>query len=94
MIGAGVASGLSTGTSADAAIRFSYGGLLSGLGADIGKKISSDFSSRIASDDNTPHDRIRYFGDPASALDLNATTVMRSMGFRWKNSSHSYKGYS
>ena len=36
--------------------------------------------------------RIRYFGDPISALDLNATTVMPSIGFRWKNSAHSYKG--
>ena len=34
---------------------------------------------------------IRYFGDPISALDFNATNVMPSMGFRWKNSAHSYK---
>ena len=36
--------------SADAAIGFSDGGLLIGLGADIGKKISSDFANRITSD--------------------------------------------
>jgi len=36
--------------------------------------------------------RIRYFGDPISALDFNATTVIPSIGFRWKNSAHSYKG--
>ena len=35
--------------------------------------------------------RIRYFGDPISALDFGSTTVMPSMGFRWKNSAHSYK---
>jgi len=35
--------------------------------------------------------RIRYFGDPISALDFNATTVMPSLSFRWKNSAHSYK---
>ena len=34
---------------------------------------------------------IRYFGDPISALDFGSTTVMPSMGFRWKNSAHSYK---
>ena len=36
--------------------------------------------------------RIRYFGDPISALDFNATNVTPSIGFRWKNSAHSYKG--
>ena len=35
---------------------------------------------------------IRYFGDPISALDFNATNVTPSIGFRWKNSAHSYKG--
>ena len=35
--------------------------------------------------------RIRYFGDPISALDFGSTTVMPSLGFRWKNSAHSYK---
>ena len=36
--------------------------------------------------------RIRYLGDPISALDFNATNVTPSIGFRWKNSAHSYKG--
>ena len=36
--------------------------------------------------------RIRYFGDPISALDFNATNVMPSLGFRFNNSAHSYKG--
>ena len=79
------------GASADSAIGFSDGGLLTGLGADIGKKISTDFANRITSDTNTSPDRIRYFGDPISAMDFNATTVMPSFGFRWKNSAHSYK---
>ena len=35
---------------------------------------------------------IRYFGDPISAMDMNSTTVIPSMSFRWKNSAHSYKG--
>ena len=78
------------GASADSTIGFSDGGLLTGLGADIGKKISTDFANRITEDTNTNPDRIRYFGDPISAFDFNAKTVMPSFGFRWKNSAHSY----
>ena len=90
---AGVASGVAIGASADSAIGFSDGGLLSALGADIGKKVSSDFANRITEDTNTSPDRIRYFGDPASMFDFNNTAVMPSMGSRWKNSAHSYKGF-
>ena len=36
--------------------------------------------------------RIIYLGDPISALDFHATTVMPSIGFRFNNSAHSYKG--
>ena len=43
--------------SADAAIGFSDGGLLTGMGADIGKKVSSDFANSITSDTNTSPDR-------------------------------------
>ena len=80
------------GASTNSAIGFSDGGLLAGLGADIGKKVSTDFSNRITPDTNTSPDRIRYFGDPASMFDFSSTTVMPPMGFKWKNSSHSYKG--
>ena len=75
----------------DSAIGFTDGGLLSGLGADIGKKVSTDFANRITSDTNTSPDRIRYFGDPISAFDFQAKTVMPSFGFRFNNSAHSYK---
>ena len=60
IVGAGVAGMGYTGASADA-IGFSDGGLLTGLGADIGKKVSSDFANRITEDNNTSPDRIRYF---------------------------------
>ena len=90
--GSGVAGGLAIGGTMDTAIGFSDGGILSGLGADIGKKVSTDFANRITSDTNTNPDRIRYFGDPVSMFDFNAKTVMPSMGFRWNNSAHSYKG--
>ena len=42
---------------------------------------------------NNP-DRIRYYGDPISALDLNAKRVMPSLGFRMKHSAHSFSGLS
>ena len=80
------------GASADSATRFSDGGLLTGMGADIGKKVSSDFANRITSDTNTSPGRIRYFGDPISVFDFQAKTIMPSFGFRFNNSAHSYKG--
>ena len=92
IVGAGVAGGVAIGTSVDSAIGFSDGGLLSGLGADIGKKVSSDFANRITTDNNTSPNRIRYFGDPISAFDFNTTTVMPSFKQRWNNSAHSYSG--
>ena len=73
-------------------IGFSDGGLLSGLGGDMSKKVSTDFPNRITSDTNTSPNRIRYFGDPSSAFDFNATTVMPSFKQRWNNSAHSYPG--
>ena len=94
IVGIGAASGLSIGASADTAIGFSDGGLLAGLGADMGKKVSSDFANRITSDTDTSPDRIIYFGDPVSMFDSNSTTVMPSFGFRFNNSAHSYKGLS
>ena len=92
ILGAGAASGLAIGTSADSATGFSDGGLLTGVGADIGNKVSSDFANRITEDTNTSLDRIRYFGDPISAFGFNAKPVMPSFGFRFNNSAHSYKG--
>merc|ERR1711966_246289 len=92
IVSAGIAGGLAAGATVDSAIGFSDGGLLSGLGADIGKKVSTDFANRITSDTNTTPDRIRYFGDPISAFDFNATTIMPSFKQRWRNSAHSYSG--
>ena len=76
----------------DAGIGFSDAGLLSALGSDIGKKVSTDMANRLTSDNNTNVDRIRYFGDPISAMDFNAKTVMPSFKQRWNNSAHSYSG--
>ena len=92
IVAAGAAGGLAIGASADSAIGFSDGGLLTGSGADVGKKVSTDFSNRITSDTNTSHDRTRYFGDHVSMFDFNATTTMPSFKQRWRNSAHSYSG--
>ena len=91
-IGAGVASGLAIGTPADSAIGFADGGLLIALGADIGKKVSTDMANRLTEDNNTSPDRIRYFGDLIGAMDCNAKTVMPPFKHRWNNSAHSYSG--
>ena len=88
-IGAG---GAAIGASADSAIGFSDGGLLSGLGADIGKNISTDMANRLTSDNNTSPDRIRYFVDHFSAMNFNAEAVMPSFKQRFDNSAHSYSG--
>ena len=47
VVGSGVAGGLTIGSTMDSAIGFSDGGLLSGSGADIGKKVSTGFANRI-----------------------------------------------
>ena len=51
----------------------------------FGAPVSTIFSG------NSPN-RIRYFGDPISALDYGSTTVMPSFKHRLWNSAHSYKG--
>ena len=38
--------------------------------------------------------RIRYFGDPISAMDFNANADIPSIKQRWDNSAHSYYGLS
>ena len=92
IVGAGAAGGLAIGTTVDSATGFSDGGLLSGLGADICKRISSDFANRITSGTNTSPNRIRYVGDPTSAFDFNATTIMPPFKQRWNNPAHSCSG--
>ena len=72
IVGAGVASGLAIGTSADSS-GFADGGLLTGLGADIGKKVSTDMANRLREYINTMPDRVRYCGDPITG------------NFRYKN---------
>ena len=46
--------------------------------------------NRLTEDTNKHVDRIRYFGDPISALDFNATTVFPSFKHRWRHSADSF----
>ena len=62
------------------------------MGADLGNELATDLGNRLTEDTNTQPDRIRYFGDPISVLDFNATPVFPSFKHRWKNSAHSYVG--
>ena len=62
------------------------------MGADIGEKVSTDMANRLTSDNNTSPDGVRYFGDPTSFMDLNATTVTSSFKQRLNNSALSYSG--
>jgi len=55
---------------------------------------SKTFGSATASLPGSGGDRIRYFGDPISALDFGATTVMPTLSQRWNNSAHSFSGLS
>ena len=92
IIGAGVAGGLAIGTSADSAIGFADGGLLTGISADIGKKVSTDMANMLTEDNNTSPERIRYFGNPVRAMDFNAKAVMPSFKHRLNNNAHNYSG--
>ena len=80
------------GASVDAGIGFSDGGLLTGMGADISKKIGTDMTNRLTENTNTSPDRIRYYGDPISMFDFNAKSVMPSFKQRWNNSAYTYSG--
>ena len=49
-------------------------------------------ANRLTEDNKTSPDRIRYFGDPISAMGSNAKAVMPSFKHRWNNRAHSYPG--
>ena len=92
--GLGTAVGTSIGAGVDAATGFTDEGLftagLSHAGGKIGGTIGTNLTTR--KEDNP--DRIRYAGDPISALDFNAKTVIPSLNFKMNNSAHSYSGLS
>ena len=88
----GVAGGVAMGASADSAYWVFGWWSFTRNGAEICKQISTDMANRSTEDNNTRPDRIRYFGDPVSAMDSNAKAVMPSFKQRFNNSAHSYSG--
>ena len=68
IIGAGVAGGVAAGGAIDSAIGFADGGLLTAMGADIGKTLATAMGTLLTEDNNTSPDRIRHFGDPISFM--------------------------
>ena len=56
------AGGLATGSYLDAGIGFADGGLLTGFGADVCKKLGSGMGKRLTEGGNTSPGRIMYFG--------------------------------
>ena len=90
-------------SSIDTVIGHSLGGAIAlNLEQKYGKKgdnpygiiQSKTFGSATASLPGGSNDRIRYIGDPISALDFGATTVIPSLSQRWNNSAHSFSGLS
>jgi hypothetical protein len=90
-------------SSIDTVIGHSLGGAIAlNLEQKYGKKgdnpygiiQSKTFGSATASLPGGSNDRIRYLGDPISALDFGATTVIPSLSQRWNNSAHSFSGLS
>ena len=80
--------GVAGGVYADSAVGFADGGLVTKLSANI----AHDMGIRLTPDNNTPPDRIRYFGGPISAMGVDAKAVMPSFKQRFNNSAHSYSG--
>ena len=92
--GLGTAVGTEIGVSMDAATGFTDEGLFTYGLSTAGGKIGSTIGTRLTTSKEDNPDRIRYAGDPFSALDFNAKTVIPSLGFRMNHSAHSYSGLS
>ena len=73
----------------DAATGFTDEGLFTYGLSTAGSKIGSTIGTRLTTSKEDNPDRIRYAGDPISALDFNAKTVVPSLGFRMNHSAHS-----
>ena len=82
------------GVGLDAATGFTDEGLFTYGLSTAGSKIGSTIGTRLTTSKEDNPDRIRYAGDPISAFDFNAKTVVPSLNFRMNNSAHSYKGLS
>ena len=92
--GLGTAVGTEIGVSMDAATGFTDEGFFTYGLSTAGSKIGSTIGTRLTTSKEDNPDRIRYAGDPISAFDFNAKTVVPSLNFRMNHSAHSYSGLS
>ena len=86
--------GGAVGAGVDSLTGFTDQGLFTAGLATEGGKLGAKVGTRLTTRPETNPDRIRYYGDPISALDFNAKSVMPSFGFRMKHSAHSFSGLS
>ena len=73
---------------------FTDQGLFTAGLATEGGKLGAQVGTRLTTRPETNPDRIRYYGDPISALDFNAKSVEPSEDFLKTHTAHSYKGLS
>ena len=92
--GLGTAVGTSIGAGVDAATGLTDEGLFTAGLSHAGGKIRGTIGTNLTTRKEDNPDRIRYAGDPISALDFNAKTVVPSLNFRMNHSAHTYKGLS
>ena len=90
----GAEIGGAVGAGVDSLTGFTDQGLFTARLRSAGGKLGEKVGTRLTTRPETNPDRIRYYGDPISALDFNAKRVMPSLGFRMTHSAHSYKGLS
>ena len=90
----GAEIGGAVGAGVDSLTGFTDQGLFTARLSSAGGKLGEKVGTRLTTRPETNPDRIRYYGDPISALDFNAKSVMPSLGFRMNHSAHSYKGLS
>ena len=91
-LGSSIGTGIGVGI--DSMTGFTDEGLFTAGLSHAGGKIANNLSTNLTTRKEENPDRIRYFGDPVSALDFNAKTVVPSLGFRMNHSAHSYAGLS
>ena len=90
----GAELGGAVGAGVDSLTGFTDQGLFTAGLSSAGGKLGAKVGTRLTTRPETNPDRIRYYGDPISALDFNAKSVMPSKDFLKNHTPHSYKGLS
>ena len=90
----GAEIGGAVGVGVDSLTGFTDQGLFTAGLSSAGGKLGGKVGTRLTTRPEHKPDRIIYYGDPFSALDFNAKSVMPSLDFRMNHSAHSYSGLS